>query len=107
MSKNKRKQYSAQFKAKVAMEAIRGEKTLAELASQYEVHPTMINRWKQQLQEGASDLFERGHEGKTIEDNSQAQVNELYRQIGQLKAERDFLAEQSVRLGLKLEKPWS
>jgi transposase-like protein len=54
MSKNKRKQYSGQFKAKVALEAIRGEKTVAELASQYEVHPTMINNWKRQLQEDAT-----------------------------------------------------
>jgi len=46
---NKRKQYSAQFKAKVALAAIRGERTVAELASQYEIHPTMINNWKRQL----------------------------------------------------------
>jgi len=55
---NKRKQYSAQFKATVAPAAIRGEKTVAELASQYEIHPTMINHWKRQLLEGASDVFE-------------------------------------------------
>jgi transposase-like protein len=53
MSK-KRKQYSAQLKAKVALEAIRGEKTVVELAAQYEIHPTMINNWKRQLTEGAT-----------------------------------------------------
>jgi transposase-like protein len=54
---NKRKQYSPQFKAKVVLEAIRGEKTVSELASQYEVHPTMINNWKRQVLEEASSLF--------------------------------------------------
>jgi transposase len=56
----KRKQYSPQFKAKVAIEAIRGQKTTAELASQYEIHPTMINNWKRDLLEKASDLFDNG-----------------------------------------------
>jgi transposase-like protein len=103
---NKRKQYSAQFKAKVALAAIRGEKTVAELASQYEVHPTMINNWKRQLMEGASDVFESGNAAAPIHNDQQAQIDELYRQIGQLKVERDFLANRSAQLGLKLEKPW-
>jgi transposase-like protein len=51
---NKKKQYGAQFKAKVALEAIRGEKTVSELASQYEIHPTMINGWKRKILEEAS-----------------------------------------------------
>ena len=106
MSKNKRKQYGPPFKAKIALEAIRGEKTVAELASQYEVHPTMVNNWKRQLLEGASEIFERGPQSKAASDQK-GQVNELYRQIGQLKVERDFLAERSARLGLSLEKPWS
>jgi transposase-like protein len=103
---NKRKQYSAQFKAKVALAAIRGEKTVAELASQYEVHPTMINNWKRQLMEGASDVFESGNAAAPSHNDPQAQIDELYRQIGQLKVERDFLANRSAQLGLKLEKPW-
>jgi transposase-like protein len=103
---NKRKQYSAQFKAKVALAAIRGEKTVAELASQYEVHPTMINNWKRQLLEGASNVFEAGGATAPTQSDQQAQINELYRQIGQLKVERDFLANRSAQLGLKLEKPW-
>lgn len=105
---NKRKQYSPEFKAKVALEAVRGEKTTSELASQYQVHPTMINNWKKQLTEGASSLFEKGAEtAKNNENNHQAQIDELYRQIGQLKVERDFLANRSAQLGLKNEKPWS
>lgn len=105
---NKRKQYSPEFKAKVALDAVRGEKTTSELASQYQLHPTVINNWKRQLTEGASSLFEKGTEtAKNNENNQQAQIDELYRQIGQLKVERDFLANRSAQLGLKPEKPWS
>jgi len=103
---NKRKQYSSQFKAKVALEALRGEKTISELGSQYEVHPTMINNWKRQLLEEASSLFEKGSSPKPVEESQQSQIDELYRQIGQLKVERDFLANRSAQLGLKNEKPW-
>lgn len=105
---NKRKQYSPEFKAKVALEAVRGEKTTSELASRYQLHPTVINNWKRQLTEGASSLFEKGTEtAKNNDNNQQAQIDELYRQIGQLKVERDFLANRSAQLGLKNEKPWS
>jgi transposase len=103
---NKRKQYSPQFKAKVALEAVRGEKTISELASQYEVHPTMINNWKRQLLDEASSLFEKGSETSQTSENQQTQIDELYRQIGKLKVERDFLADRSAQLGLKSEKPW-
>ncbi len=104
---NKRKQYSAQFKAKIAIEAISGEKTVPELASQYELHPTVINNWKRQLQSEASKVFETG-KGKKEKDESesQAQVDELYRQIGQLKVEKDFLSKSLEKLGMKSEKAW-
>ena len=105
MSKNKRKQYSPQFKAKVALEAARGDKTVAELSSQYDLHPTVVNNWKRQLLDGASDLFESGRQQKAEKD-TQEQVKDLYRHIGQLKVERDFLVERSEMLGLKIEKPW-
>ena len=105
MSK-KRKQYSAQFKAKVALEAIQGVKSVPELASQYEVHPTAINGWKRQVVERASELFESAETGRKQESTSKAEINELYRQIGQLKVERDFLAERSAKLGLGSERPW-
>jgi transposase len=103
---NKRKQYSPQFKAKVALEAVRGEKTISELASQYEVHPTMINNWKRQLWDEASSLFEKGSEANPTNESQQSQIDELYRQIGKLKVERDFLANRSAQLGLKNENPW-
>jgi transposase len=102
---NKRKQYSPAFKAKVALDAVRGEKTVSELASGYSLHPTVINNWKRQLLEGASDLFESSRK-PPADASQQAQIDELYRQIGQLKVERDFLASRSAQLGLSSDKPW-
>jgi transposase len=103
---NKRKQYNPQFKAKVALDAVRGEKTVPELASQYSLHPTVINNWKRQLLESASGLFESGKKHLDQSESQEAQIAELYRQIGQLKVERDFLEKRSAQLGLNLEKPW-
>jgi transposase len=103
---NKRKQYNPQFKAKVALDAVRGEKTVPELASQYSLHPTVINNWKRQLLESASGLFENGKKDLDQSESQEAQIAELYRQIGQLKVERDFLEKRSAQLGLNLEKPW-
>lgn len=102
----KRKQYSAQFKAKVALEAVRGEKTSAELASQYEIHPTVINGWKRHLLEDASELFDGGKSACQAESDTEAQVAELYRQIGQLTVERDFLAKLCAQSGLPSARPW-
>ena len=103
---NKKKQYGAQFKAKVALEAIRGEKTVSELASQYEIHPIMINGWKRKVLDEGSQIFETEKQGKEIKENAEAQINELYRQIGKLKVERDFLVDRSVQLGLPTAKSW-
>lgn len=88
----KRKQHGAQFKAQVAMAAMNGEKTLAELSAEYGVHATMISTWKHELARRAGELFERG--AKKVEGDPQKTIDELYRQIGQLKVERDFLARQ-------------
>lgn len=87
----KRKQYSGQFKAQVAMAALAGDRTLAELASEFGVHPTMISTWKQELVKNAKDLFERGNKKA---DAPQAVIDNLHRKIGQLQIERDFLAGQ-------------
>jgi transposase len=89
MSK-KRKQYRPQFKAKVALAAIRNEETVAELAAKFGVHPTMINNWKRALLEGAADLFDKGQKAKK---NHEATVDELYKKIGRLKVENDFLSK--------------
>lgn len=95
MSKQKRKQYSPEFKAKVALAALREEATAAELASRYGVHPTMISSWKKALLDGAAEIFERGQKSNK---QAESQVDELYRQIGQLKVERDFLARGLSRI---------
>ena len=95
MSKQKRKQYSPEFKAKVALAALREEATAAELSSRYGVHPTMISLWKKALLEGASDIFDRGHKSRK---QTETQIDELYRHIGQLKVERDFLARGLSRI---------
>jgi transposase len=89
MSKKKRQQHPPAFKAKVALAALKNEETISELAARFGVHPTLINKWKQVLVEGATDLFDKGQ--KSHQDQ-EAQVDELYRQIGKLQVERDFLA---------------
>ena len=89
---NIRKQHTSNFKAQVALAAIRGEETTAQLAVRYEVHPTMVNAWKKQLESGAVGLFDAGRKGSK-EKETEETVAELYRHIGQLKVERDFLAK--------------
>ena len=93
--KQHRKQYNPSFKAKVALEAIKGEKTIAELASQYEVHPNQIHQWKKALLEGAAGIFGRDSDHKPPDTKL---IKQLYQQIGQLKVEKDFLEDSLGRL---------
>ena len=92
----KRRQHNPSFKAKVALEALRGEKTIAELASHYEVHPSQILQWKKTLAEEATGLFENKRIKKPKDEK--ALVDRLYRQIGQLKVEKDFLEDSLGRM---------
>ena len=86
----KRNKYSAEFKAKVALVALKEEETMSELAARFGVHPTMINNWKRALVDGAADIFDKGHKSRK---QSEANEDELYRQIGRLQVERDFLSK--------------
>ena len=92
MSQGRRK-HSPAFKAKVALEALKGQETVAQLAARHEVHPGQIQAWKKALVEGASGVFGNGKEQKSR--NAAALISRFYQEIGQLKVERDFLAERS------------
>jgi transposase-like protein len=85
--KQQRKRYSAAIKAKVALEAIRGQKTANEIASEYGVHPTQIAHWKKQALDELPSIFSQGQGEKTDE----ALIAALYQEIGQLKVELDWL----------------
>jgi transposase len=97
---SKRKNHSPEFKAKVALEALRGERTVAELSSQFGVHPTMIHAWKRALLEGASGVFERGG-SKRAPEISEEQMKELHAKIGELAVANDFLSRKLKPWGLK------
>ena len=84
-----RKQHSAEFKAKVALEALKELKTVPELAKEYTVHPTQINQWKKHLRESAPSLFRRG--GQSLEGADSVMVTALYEKIGRLNMELDWL----------------
>ena len=87
--KNKRKKHSPSFKAKVAIAALKEEETAAELAQRFGIHPTMVGDWKRALIDGAIDIFDRGHKSRK---NTEAEIDELHRQIGKMKVENDFLS---------------
>jgi len=82
-----RRNHSPQFKARVALEALRGEQTLAELAEQFDVHPNQITQWKLQAVENMAAAFDKGAAGEIAE----AERKDLHAKIGQLTLERDFL----------------
>jgi transposase-like protein len=87
--KQSRRKHSPSFKARVALEALKGEETTAELANRFEIHPSQIRTWKKTLAEGAAGIFGGDQDQKKKGD--EALIAQLYQQIGQLKVERDFL----------------
>jgi transposase len=93
----KRKSHSAAFKAQVALAALKGDKTVNELASQYAVHPTLIHTWKKQLLGGAEDVF--GSPAKAAAIDHEALQAQLFEQIGRLKMELDWVKKKSAAFG--------
>jgi putative transposase len=89
----KRRRFSADFKARVALEAIRAQKTVAELAGEYEVHSNQVTQWKKQLLESLPEVFGRRRQQDAQE--QQELTDRLYREIGQMKVELDWLKKKS------------
>jgi len=94
--KRTRRKLTPHFKATVALAALRGDRTLSELASQFDVHPNQIAQWKRRLAEQAVDVF--AGKGAAREGDSDAEVKELHAKIGQLTMEKDFLSQAVGRL---------
>ena len=95
-----RKRFSADFKARVALDAVRGEKTISEIASIHKVHPNQVTQWKKLLESDASSLFcdKRLKDASTATDQAEVQ-DQLYRQIGELTVELGWLKKKSRLLG--------
>lgn len=91
--KTQRKRYTADFKAKVALEAIKGQRTVNEIASRYGLHPNQVSQWKKQALEQLPEVFS---DGRARKEKSEEELREqLYQQIGQLKVELDWLKKKS------------
>ncbi len=85
-----RRRFTADFKAKVALEALRGDRTIQEIAARHKVHPNQVSTWKRQAMDGLGEVFSNGAEGARGE--HEAEVRNLHAKIGELTVERDFLA---------------
>lgn len=94
--KTERRKFSSAFKAQVAMAAIKERESLAELSKRFDVHPTMISKWKQEFIERSSEIFNT----KAPEENFEAEKERLFAKIGQLEMERDWLKKISKKAGL-------
>lgn len=92
----KRKKFTSKFKAKVAIEALKGHQTVNQIAAEFDVHPSQVNTWKKQLLEESVDIFSKGR--KQQSDNAEEEKEKLYSQIGRLKVEVDWLKKKTGHL---------
>ncbi len=100
MARRPRRNHLPEFKAKVALAALKGEQTISELAQRYDVHPNQITDWKNQLLEGSADLFTKGNQEKAVP----VDLKHLHAKIGELTLENDFLEGALTKAGLLSEK---
>ena len=96
--KRTRRVFGGEFRAKVALAAVKGDKTLSELASQFEIHAVQVSAWRKELVDRAAELFEDGRKKKQASEEAVA-AEELYAQIGRLKMEVEWLKKKSAQLG--------
>ena len=97
--KAQRRRHDATFKARVALEALKGIKTIQQIAKEFEVHPTQVSEWKSTLQERLAQVFDRGAAGHDAEDFDRERAD-LHAKIGELTVKVDFLEKKSKQLGL-------
>lgn len=97
--KSKRRRHDPEFKARVAIEALKNIKTASEIAKEFQIHPAQISDWKKQLLDGAGELFGAGKK-KSTEEDLEAERDNLHAKIGQQAIEIDFLRKKSKQLGL-------
>ena len=98
--KGKRRRHDPSFKARVALEALRGIKTIQQIAKEYEVHPVQVSDWKKAVQEKMGSLFEKGAGGGGQQEDFEVERAKLHAKIGELTIHVDFLKEKSKQLGL-------
>lgn len=96
--KEQRRKLTAEFKALVALEALRGMDTLNQIAAKHEVHPAQVGAWKKELLDGAGTLF--GRKNAKLDDRQEQQIETLERKVGQLTMENEFLKKKSMQLGI-------
>ena len=96
----KRRTHRPEFKARIAMEALKGIKPIHEIASDNEIHPVQVSQWKKELQERMTEIFERKNSRSNEEEKEQRHIELLERKVGHLTIERDWLAKKSKELGI-------
>lgn len=104
--KRKRRTHSAEFKARIALEALKGIKTINQIAQEEGIHPVQVSQWKKELQERLPEVFASARSGREDKEKSDRDLSRLERKVGQLVIEKEFLEKKCVELGIDLnERP--